>query len=1115
MASHASESSDSKKVDEKALAKFLAPFKATISYVDVAKSITKSVDKKNAKQYSACVTNIGIFFLSKPSKKNKIKLYRYISYFDISHIDFLSKKGLSIFQKKDKGIAGEFLDPIKLVQKLIDGYLIFMSTCLSFKPIPIKRAPVEFNQEMKIADSDENPTLLHYYAACVKYHDKVDPNLTKAIKLYNTSDKHSFTLYKRYATPTSYHTIAQFLIYEPKLKLLVFDGFAPEMAGKILCSVLKHNKSVISVVIKNYTSFNYELIGLNILVRPSIVSWTIHNCFSNEDDFYKFLSQFAYYQGDIQRFTISKFKVTASLAEGIASLLTSSFCFRTLEYLEIMEPEIHYSNEIPTVLQAFLNVTSKLKMLQKLSLLDWQNSPKINVDISESFSFVRTESLRYLKLSNLNLSNIISHTVFPSTLNAIELNSCSFSSASLLNILHAVSSIKIPLILSLMSMKLSDQELTLFKNSSQELPTLTNLVEFDYSNNRIDSQFIPEFCRIFLHRELLYLAINNCFSTNELSSLMKILKHLAKKTSLWGLEYQGGKKNTTLGEEIILVLKKLEKIRSLEHLDISLQNWGGSIGENMINLLEKLPNLKYFAADGANFPDFKTLLSFYSGFFNKPKIVSIYRPVVDLNIIYNNNSASHDQIDSQTLKNFKNKMKFICPFSTRTIRSFYYMRYSDMSKFGDFLSNYPNILNDKQEGDIFGLTSFHIQNVTRKSLLDFEMSEIIGKVSDFQVDCLESPIDEFVVRETPSAFTIPQTLKKFSGKYQPPDKYQPYPIIKSHISPQEVTAKYRGYICNQNQRIFRNLSMVSNLFEKVYEENKTDTFGKNIPITEPPTFVSSEVVKIISQQLESLSVVYDEDSDDTTITYSHETTESTSTALRAFNNSNRNGHRKNNSSSESTPSTLTNLVINQASITQMAPGFFTRIYDSEIVDESEIDASTSETNSKLSNQSPSSDSYSDFSEQSFHAPESETSTEQVVTQQALMNRSCSTNAITKSKKKTKDKKKKKSTSANKSDSTPLKKHSEKSHKSSSKKKKSHSPNASKSSLSEKSHHSNSLQHETEEKGDLDFDNFKEPSYSLRKKYLKMRPSKIPKAPDTATHNYSELVHQPPPNLDNI
>ncbi|OHT02175.1 hypothetical protein TRFO_30842 [Tritrichomonas foetus] len=890
--------------DEKGIAKLLNSFGAFITNTDVMKMMNNT--KKKLKSFSIFSTNLGIFIFTRPKIRRKAKLFQFISFFDLDIVDFQTKTKIRVTYQKNKSLEMEFQDPIKIAESIADGYLNFMSNSHLYQSLKIVNPPTPINTERKTMGFDDS-LILHYYAACAKYKTPIDPNTCQVFEKYQNSDRYSITFTNKCASPIQYHTISLPLIHCPFLRILIFDGFAPRTVCKIIYSILKHNKQITTIIMKNYDLLVYELFGFSKLKNPSAVSWIFSNLTFDERNIVLFLAEFKYYTGCVQRLTFDKFKLNSSSAERISQVLSMTYCFRTIESLEVTRPDLSGQNSI-LVLRPFISALIHLKSLQKFVIHDWYPYPVVKSDPKKPIWIVNLNSLRHLTLSNLNLTGVVSRFMLPHSVNALELNNCIFNSPSLISILKSASVIRTPLILSIHSIQIEQNELQIYYANSKEIPQLTNLSEIDYSNNIIQPSFISEFCRIFLPKGIKFLTVNNCFGPQQLTSIHRIFKHLGKETSIWGLEIQGGKEGTTFGPIMRQVLMGVNQIKTLEHLDISYQKWFPSLENEIINNLIALPDLKYFSADGSDIPDLSSLILFYTYLFSKKQLVGCGRPLYDFAKLIPGRIEDAD-VECPNFPSFRVKMKAIMKPSNRSIRALYYMRYSDMSKFYEFLSSFPATLGDMSEIEPYGVTSFNHLQIAQRTLYDFDMSEMTESLSDAQVKYMESPMDNIEISQIEKSekipkFEFPQALSKYKGRYNKHGREElTRPVIQPRVNAREVMAKYRGFICHKNQRICRNISIVSTLFNKVYEDGDSEVFGREIPVTEPPTFISSEAFKVISSQLESLTFG-NEDSDDeenTLSTYSpRERSESTTTTTAGFYN--------NLSVSHSTESILTGSV---------------------------------------------------------------------------------------------------------------------------------------------------------------------------------------------------------------
>lgn len=336
--------------------------------------------KKKNKQFSLITTKIGLFIISKPKIRRKTKIKYFVSFLDIEGFSFPSKNTISINYKNaiyynnnsENSLTIEMQNESAVqtfVVTMVDLYLKFSSDSPNFKLLDFINAPFNIIQQPKLIN-DENTTVLRYYSACAKYQQPFDQNTKKLFEEYHTpNDLYVLEFNDRCQMPAHYKTIALPLVYAPNLRVLKFDGFAPRNICKIIYYILKHNHRITTIIMKNYHNLDFAFFNFSNLINPSVVSWTFSNCnFDEPSQQLQFFTEFQKYKGDIQKLTIDRFKFPILYAERIAQIIATSYCFRTLEILEINRPEISQSNasEVYTVFGYFKNIAPNLKVFQNV-----------------------------------------------------------------------------------------------------------------------------------------------------------------------------------------------------------------------------------------------------------------------------------------------------------------------------------------------------------------------------------------------------------------------------------------------------------------------------------------------------------------------------------------------------------------------------------------------------------------------------------------------------------------------------------------------------------------------------------------------------------------------------
>ncbi|OHS99287.1 hypothetical protein TRFO_34325 [Tritrichomonas foetus] len=832
--------------DEKGIQKVLANLGLTTIEVE---NVKQHCENKEFKAQSLIYSQIGLFLVSKSKIGRKLKLAVFISYFDIQYLEYKSNGTFFFKIKTGDDLILEFSDTDKFIHRITDLYTAFFSRNPNHPNLIIKNCPIQ----LQVSDYQQvdNASLLQYFSMCSKYNQAIDLNTRKIIESFQNSSRISITLDRCCATPVNYKIISRILIEEPKLKILKFDNFAPKNVCKIIYHVLKHNKNITTIIMTNYDSLLIEQFNFNNLKNPSVICWNFSSM-NLEDQRTKLLfDEFMYYHGDIQKLSIDNCRFINATAEKLGEVLRTAYAFRTLEILEINFISIPREHSL-AIFKAFLRAVSCLKTLQLYSANGWSNPVLYQIDNSQqTIHLFESSCIKHISVSNLDLRLITKEVVFPPSVNILEINNCVMNCASLTQVLKAASRLNSPLVLSLQSIQINSNEYNFFINSSHVIPKFTNIVELDYSNNQIPKRFIPEFYRIFINSSpIKCLCLNRVFGPSQLSDICKILNHLKTK-SIWGIELSGGENNTTFQKITKVLLNILKELKSLEYLNLAEQGWALDCGNDMISFLSEMKQLRYLSVDGARFGDLNAFVTFYNFLFTQTNIVAVIKQFADLSALVPNKSIIEGNPPLEKIISIFRMKSF---HSSRLIRSHYFMRYNDMNNFTDFRTNFPIYISGVPEKDQFDLNIISEATLTVRSLIDYDFVEIHGSFSQHQQKFIGQPFEDVqVFSHTIPEFEMPDELAKYHDKYQASEELTA-PKITPKLNTRDIISKYRKWITYKHQRMFRNLAMLSNLFNKVNDDERgVDSFGCNLHKVDPPTFIPLGAIQIITNQVENIN----------------------------------------------------------------------------------------------------------------------------------------------------------------------------------------------------------------------------------------------------------------------
>ena len=331
-----------------------------------------------------------------------------------------------------------------------------------------------------------------------------------------------------------------------------------------------------------------------------------------------------------------------------------------------------------------------------------------------------------------------------------------------------------------------------------------------------------------------FLAISNCFYVEEIQSLDYLLNHLSKN-KIWGLELQGGGPKSTFGVHFAKLLPTLRTMKSIEHLNISHQFFTPEIIHDVVKAIEAIKVVELII-DEPGLSKLVHFFSFYTRIMAIPSLRSLGRPIQEFEN-FDMNSVKYEKVTD-----FKAKICTTSIPSVRRIRVSYYQRYSEMSRFIDFLFKYPASLLDIHFEDKYGVMTQHKNTYAVRSLLDPNLEEADVSLSYQQSKFLLSPYESPNEDESNMSYEIPSLFRCCNDDYT---------FDESLVDEKEIIQEYNNYITSSKSNTFKEIIKIGDLFKK-FNVDKNSSFKSNIQCKKPtyiiPTKYKDIVIKAILEQ---------------------------------------------------------------------------------------------------------------------------------------------------------------------------------------------------------------------------------------------------------------------------
>ncbi|KAH0786901.1 hypothetical protein GPJ56_009147 [Histomonas meleagridis] len=800
------------------------------------------------RSYNLIFAQTGLYFLRPPSIGHSTSLYLFISIIDIKSIQYLSKNCYII-------LYGDGIRQIECSNfDIIIECLIHFRTHIEYNsPIDHPLTFEGFPKPPQVQQlTSQPPGLLRERSMAInaKYQQDDYEDLLRLFEVFETTPRTYISFPSTLSTPFHYKIITYPLLCEQKLSIVRFNGNAPTFVCKLIRSLLKYSKSLTTIILENYLDMRFEQFNFETIPNPTAVSWTFNHTFhGNPERFPLLLWEFRKYQGDIQTLNFINIPLNVKIADAIARSIVKGHCFRTMEVFSAIQVETS-SEETANVSNSLISVTSHLPMLHTISFTDWTN-PIILVppDHKNSYLLCKCDSLRSFKLSHANLAGITTSYEFPQNLTNLEFPNATMSSTSLITFLNSFSKInKKNATLSLNHLHLNQKSWDSFYKESTKIPTLTNLIELDWTGNPLPETFLNEFIRIFLSNpDFKFLSIAEIFNDSNIKILQQILTHLSK-IRLWGIDLHGTNK-CYFKDKIIDVFKSLSSLPSLEHLNISNQEITNTSLKKIFDMMDaSLKLIHEISMDATQISDIQALYGAYQRLTNVLKLESIQRPLVDIDRII------------KTSEEFNRYTKFKLYFtlkkkpSLRFHRVAFYQNSLDLaSAFFDYYKSFPqNFLVDFDDNDKYDLTIIEQQNSIPHSLFDFKFTSTPKYFGMYQAFLFDSP---YVTPSYPpnNEYHIPKSLRNCRNYANAIDMTQNNEENEKDdkTNVEEVLKQFSTFLRPSFLPVLNNIDTLNKIFKSF--ENEEDPFPNNNDIPQPPKYINNESILIIKAKCNEFS----------------------------------------------------------------------------------------------------------------------------------------------------------------------------------------------------------------------------------------------------------------------
>jgi hypothetical protein len=539
-------------------------------------------------------------------------------------------------------------------------------------------------------------------------------------------------------------------------------------------------------------------------------------------------------------------KFTLRSAELLDQALCVFPCFKTLELLTVDEIEIGELEVMPSF-NKLLHSVLRLPMIYHFGAGHWSFPFLLRFDSRKPIQFVISSSLRSLLLKRADMRNVLREIDWPPRVCNIEFVDCRFSPESLVSLLNGIGAgIHHPISLSLEGIAIGEKDRAKFNGMSSSIPELSQIVELNWTRNRIDGDWIYEFCRIFLTESLRFLDISECIKRADISTYVTIFEKLGG-ARLWGLAMRGsasGGGDFCYEDQLQTLFPGLLKLKVLTHLDISFHFFGVAVLPHFVDMVRIMTSLAELSIDGTMLAPASEFYRLYSGLVQTAQwIRSLQRPLSDLKRLEQEPAKCPD---------FTALRRAVMPLglpSTRRVRCAYYERCpADCARMLEFVEKFPVSALPCAAPDEFVMYQIAPSARSVRSLHDRAMEPIRDSLADAQLEQLPSPYVDPPDRHRRDVFSIPDRAAATRGTYQGKHEH-----IKTaeFADPQHAVQRFASWVIPANSRLFRS-TRIAHEVVTVYGNSLQDTLRTGVRVEMPPVFVAADGIRMLETRMDEV-----------------------------------------------------------------------------------------------------------------------------------------------------------------------------------------------------------------------------------------------------------------------
>jgi hypothetical protein len=635
-------------------------------------SMVASTGKR--KKCGIVVTLAGLS-LFRPEKGRRLKVAEFAPTYDITEITYADPKRRQVITKNES-----FYFITEHAEEAVAWLVAARNALVPDLPIRLTKFPVEVRVP-PIEDFIKSQSIsqLRYVALCCRSQIPPAENL---IDFFRELTAGHDTIYfeESFDAPFDLKCLLNPLRAVDGFRVLHCRGFAPLIVCRIVHHLVKHSKSLRTVILEDYSTLIPQQLRFDGLKFPpnESLSLVFSRVILPEQTFQDLMQCLAKFAGEYQRLSFNGMRMTNQVCKLLFGGLKKMRCCRTLEMFEL---DSLVADSCPTdrICRRITGLLRRCRFLTSISLSHPAQAMTLQLRC-----FANGNMLTELSLCKQDLSQALMNADFPPRLQLLTFAESSFTFGSLQSLFQLLSKPREPLSLILRDISIPNLHWPSFFDGLDGFPPILCLNSLDWSGNQIPKAGIESFCHYFFSgNPMKFVAIDRVFKTSLLSDLEKFVGLLP--VTLWGLSLGGDANNNINGslKYVVLYLNRLQNLRMLHLNGQKLSE--ADIGQlrNFLNTHRMIAEVSFDDTDMSSAP---VLADTYRAI-EQLQIPCIGRPFADCRRLQLSSGNS-----PQMLQVLRTALRNAAPASDGRIRAAYFRQSPDRfdaRQYQQFVRDFP------------------------------------------------------------------------------------------------------------------------------------------------------------------------------------------------------------------------------------------------------------------------------------------------------------------------------------------------------------------------------------------------------------------------------------------